>query len=412
MRRRSTHFGRGRSTSSSTRRPLTGSRWTRAGRRSCAALDGRTTLRRPRGAGTPPSAASRPERPGSTCTTSLQACLRSGFLSLAPFERRPYEGRQRYVAPRRPSRALAPHEQLLQPRLHALPGQLRTRPDARAPAGGAGRASVRGGARSSGVERFYMTGGEPFLRPDIDELVRLVTEEEGRELILLTNATLFRGPRGAELDTLSRERVKFQVSVDGGRPETNDPIRGAGHVREGPGRRPHPRRAGIRGLSDDRRHPAEPARASSARPALPSENGAMSQHLMWSHRRGRATRRRTTASFPTTADIVHRGHASGGRGGASSASRWTTWKSARRRVNGQPGVKYDLGNAGWDSLCVYADGTRLSLRRARRSRAPRLRPRDGEPLAAIFAESPVLRGFREATPRPACRRRWPIPSVS
>ena len=79
-----------------------------------------------------------------------------------------------------------------------------------------------------GVERFYMTGGEPFLRPDLDALVRRITEDAGRELILLTNATLLRGPGGAPIEGWSRERVKFQVSVDGARPETNDPIRGAG----------------------------------------------------------------------------------------------------------------------------------------------------------------------------------------
>ena len=31
-------------------------------------------------------------------------------------------------------------------------------------------------------------------------------------------------------------------------------------------------------------------------------------------------------------------------------------EAIKRRVNGVPGVKYDLGNAGWDSVCVYADG--------------------------------------------------------
>ena len=51
------------------------------------------------------------------------------------------------------------------------------------------------------------------------DLIRLITEESSRELIILTNATLFRGPRGAALDTFSRDLVKFQVSVDGARPE-------------------------------------------------------------------------------------------------------------------------------------------------------------------------------------------------
>ena len=41
--------------------------------------------------------------------------------------------------------------------------------------------------RRQGVIRtatFYVTGGEPFLRPDIYDLVRRITEEGGRELIV------------------------------------------------------------------------------------------------------------------------------------------------------------------------------------------------------------------------------------
>ena len=44
----------------------------------------------------------------------------------------------------------------------------------------------------------------------------------------VSNATLFAGRVREQLSSLSREKVKFQVSIDGARPETNDPIRGAG----------------------------------------------------------------------------------------------------------------------------------------------------------------------------------------
>ena len=72
-------------------------------------------------------------------------------------------------------------------------------------------------------------------------------------------------------------------------------------------------------------------------------------------------------------------------------------EALRRRVNGQPGVKYDLGNAGWDSLCVYADGTVYPSAALADHRPLSCGSATGEELAAIFQRSPVLARFREAT---------------
>ncbi|MEO8035952.1 MAG: radical SAM protein, partial [Acidobacteriota bacterium] len=83
-------------------------------------------------------------------------------------------------------------------------------------------------AGALGLERVYITGGEPFLRRDIFDLAKHIVETRGCELILLTNATLFAGRIREQLASLSRDKVKFQVSLDGARPETNDPVRGAG----------------------------------------------------------------------------------------------------------------------------------------------------------------------------------------
>ena len=42
-----------------------------------------------------------------------------------------------------------------------------------------------------GVFRFYFTGGEPFVRKDIFDLIKYATEEKGNELIVLTNTKIF-----------------------------------------------------------------------------------------------------------------------------------------------------------------------------------------------------------------------------
>lgn len=322
----------------------------------------------------------------------LQGCLRSGFLSEAPFKRSVYEGRQRYAAP------TGLHELWLHTNnscnlacTHCLVNSGPGETPGLAPE--ALLAVVRE-AVALGVERFYLTGGEPFLRPDIEILLRAITEEAGREAIVLTNATLFRGPRGNRLSSLSRQRVRFQVSVDGARPETNDPIRGAGtFVKALDGAKlladlgfdvsltTVVTRENLSELPELTRHTAQ--------------SGAKSQHLMWSHRRGRAAQS-DNGFFPETADILVALMETADEAARQGVA-LDNLEAARRRVNGPPGVKYDLGNAGWDSLCVYADGV-VYPSAALADHPPLACGRLGDTgLSEIFASSPILERFREAS---------------
>lgn len=77
-----------------------------------------------------------------------------------------------------------------------------------------------------GVRAFFVTGGEPFLLPDIDEQVLALAD--AAPVTLLTNGMLFRGPRLASLRRLPRERVTLQVSVDSPTPGLHDLHRGRG----------------------------------------------------------------------------------------------------------------------------------------------------------------------------------------
>ena len=322
----------------------------------------------------------------------LQSCLRSGFLSQQPVSRPAYEGRSRYGQPEG-LRELWLHTNnscnlaCTHCLVHSGPGETPGLP------GGVFR-NVISEALELGAERFYMTGGEPFLRPDIYELARFITEELGKELIFLTNATLFRGPRGKGLDTLSRERVKFQVSVDGARPETNDPIRGAGTFESA--------MDGLHllaGLGFEVSLTTVVTRRNLSELTLLTEHaargGAKSQHLMWSHRRGRA-KVSDNGFFPDAAEILTAVEQTADRAKELGIA-LDNLEAARRRANGQPGVKYDLGNAGWDSVCVYADGT-VYPSAALADHRPLSCGRVGEtPLSRILSSSPVLARFREAT---------------
>jgi sulfatase maturation enzyme AslB (radical SAM superfamily) len=77
-----------------------------------------------------------------------------------------------------------------------------------------------------GVRAFFVTGGEPFLLADIDDLV--IALAAVAPVTLLTNGMLFRGPRRSNLRRLPRERVALQISLDSPTAEVHDLHRGAG----------------------------------------------------------------------------------------------------------------------------------------------------------------------------------------
>ena len=77
-----------------------------------------------------------------------------------------------------------------------------------------------------GVEEIFLTGGEPFLLPDVAEIIAVCSR--AAETTVLTNGMLLKGSKLQALRALSPERVTFQVSVDSPDPELHDRNRGAG----------------------------------------------------------------------------------------------------------------------------------------------------------------------------------------
>lgn len=82
-------------------------------------------------------------------------------------------------------------------------------------------------AVGEGFREIYITGGEPFVHPEIVALIEYASER--LPTVVLTNAMLFTGRRRAELARLAgRPGVTLQSSVDGARAATHDRWRGAG----------------------------------------------------------------------------------------------------------------------------------------------------------------------------------------
>jgi uncharacterized radical SAM superfamily Fe-S cluster-containing enzyme len=81
-------------------------------------------------------------------------------------------------------------------------------------------------AAELGVGEIFVTGGEPFLLPDISEI--LTACAAAAPTTVLTNGMLFTGRRLENLRTLPRERVTLQISLDSPTPERHDRRRGKG----------------------------------------------------------------------------------------------------------------------------------------------------------------------------------------
>lgn len=80
-------------------------------------------------------------------------------------------------------------------------------------------------AAAHGIRELFITGGEPFLLPDIGEKLRHAAER--LPTTVLTNAMLFQGRRLETVRGLVGLDLRFQVSLDGPDAATHDAYRGA-----------------------------------------------------------------------------------------------------------------------------------------------------------------------------------------
>lgn len=77
-----------------------------------------------------------------------------------------------------------------------------------------------------GVRELFLTGGEPFLLPDIGQIIHTCVNT--LPTTVLTNAMVFRGRALRALESLPRNGLALQISLDSATPELHDTHRGAG----------------------------------------------------------------------------------------------------------------------------------------------------------------------------------------
>ncbi len=212
---------------------------------------------------------------------------------------------------------------------------------------------LRGIIRQScdlGADTFYFTGGEPLLRRDLPALLREVNTTYGATAVVLTNGTLLQGELIERLSTLRRERLFLQVSLDGSSAARNDALRSAGSFE-----------ATVRGIRCALQAGLHVTVATvvlrkNLDDLIPIADlahglGVDHLHLMWQHvreRGGRLPRAGMRSLTSAVTDLWRHARAIG--------LVIDNFENVRRTFNGDPGIKYDLSNACWDSLAVYRDG--------------------------------------------------------
>ncbi|WP_198410896.1 radical SAM protein [Cryobacterium sp. TMT2-42-4] len=81
-------------------------------------------------------------------------------------------------------------------------------------------------ATAAEVKELILTGGEPFLLNDLDDLVNACTNK--LPTTLLTNGMLFHGRRRERLRRMDSSQLVLQISLDSATPEIHDSHRGSG----------------------------------------------------------------------------------------------------------------------------------------------------------------------------------------
>ncbi|ETW22145.1 radical SAM protein [Mycobacterium gastri 'Wayne'] len=85
---------------------------------------------------------------------------------------------------------------------------------------------IVGEAARWGVRELFLTGGEPFLLPDIATIISACVQT--LPTTVLTNAMVFKGRARRALESLPRDGLALQISLDSATPDLHDAHRGAG----------------------------------------------------------------------------------------------------------------------------------------------------------------------------------------
>ncbi len=196
-----------------------------------------------------------------------------------------------------------------------------------------------------GLKRVFFTGGEPFLRSDIFELIELVTRKLNLELVILTNGTLL------NLETIEKlagyPKLAVQVSIEGPEAGINDEIRGKKSYRKALRALDLLVELEIRTIVTSTATKDNISRI----PALSDllyEKGVRTHHILWLHNRGRARQNRVSVDSSDIYLLMEQLN--------RKEIKIDNWEGFRDRIYGGRGTKIDGCHGGITSLCIDSDG--------------------------------------------------------
>ena len=200
-----------------------------------------------------------------------------------------------------------------------------------------------------GARIFYLTGGEPLMHPDINDICRLIlTRRPDTRLVILTNGLLLPACKNL-LKNLPQNRLYLQISIDG-REQVHDAIRGQGVFRK--------LMASIAVLDalDSKNTLAMAVHKQNISQMtdiiyLASEYNISSVHYLWLMITGKAD----ASAFVPPGQLFD-GLVLAARAAEKSGITIDNLENMASQVFSTPGTKYDLGNAGWTSIAVGPDG--------------------------------------------------------
>ncbi|MFQ5863088.1 MAG: methyltransferase domain-containing protein, partial [Candidatus Brocadiales bacterium] len=333
--------------------------------------------------------------------TFARDALRHGFLSASAFDREPYKGRSAYLSLKTLNELwIHTNNSCNLSCAHCLVDS--------SPSGDKGRPTetitrIMDEARELGVTQFYLTGGEPFLRQDFLELVKHALRDDNSRLTILTNGTILDDRRLRGLQSFSAPRLHLQISLDGSRPEINDPIRGEGSFQKIVAGIKQAAKTGLRTTVSTviTSHNVEDVcRITKLLPSL----GVYNHHLLFMHHRGRVLENRSFVQqvpIPRLVESIK---------GAKQVALETgvtidNLSFIRMRVDSPRFTRHDLSNACWDSLCLYSDGKIYPSAALAGYRGLSCGNPNESALEEIWRDSPICKNFRRASLRnkPICQ---------
>ena len=245
-----------------------------------------------------------------------------------------------------------------------------------------------------GVKRFYITGGEPFIKDDIFEIIRYITIQKKHELIILSNATLFDDKKIEALKKVYTPRLVLQVSLEGPNAEVHDKLRGEGSFDKAV--------EGIKRLMDIGITPVVSTAISKfndkhiiATSKFLSKLGIKEHNILWMHAKGRGANNADELLVPS--DEIAQIMKNLKKRYKEQEIILDNIESLKVRVRTKRGRKNDLCNNCYEKICINSDGhvyPCASLNGDRNFDAGSIRKSS---LRDIWLNSKVMKNGRENT---------------